>query len=929
MPCRLLERDQALAALKAGLDDACDGRGSLLLVHGSPGIGKSRLLQAVGEFATPADPLVLRARAGELERDFAFGVARQLFEGELVRRPRGDAVLSGAAALARAVLSGRPELATIDAGDTFAAMHGLYWLAANLAAERPLVLLIDDVHWADAASLRWLDYLGRRLEGLRLLAVVATRAGEEAAELLLDGPATRLVEPGPLSPSAVRELLGRGASREAAQACHDVTGGNPFLLAELMRTLPSSGTLDAPQIKAAAPPTVARSVHRRIATTPPARDALPLAQAYAVLGQGATLTMATDLAEIPLDRAATAADALVRAEILATASPGDFIHPIVRAAVYDALPQATRSLMHARAAALLAVDPAHADEVAAHLLRAPARGDADTVERLRSSAGAAIVRGAPEAAVDLLRRALAEPPGPAVRGAVLRELGLAEALLSDPQAIPHLEESLRCEREPAGRVTSARVLSNRLALMGRTEHAVAILDDTAAAIPADARELRLLIACNRWFLTVTDADDPEPRLREAIASATPGQETVAERLVLAGLAVVSLLRSAPVPAMLALAERALGDDALLPHEASESATWVALVSTFGFSDQLERATTLYDAGLRDARRRGSAIGFAHLSALRGMFAWRQGQLATAAADATAALEVPGALPDLVVHAALAALVSSLLDRGEIEDAEALLREYGLDDAIPEGHHALWLMEARGRLRLAQGELDRAARDFELAGARYRSWKLDSPASLPWRSGLARVRARQDRLDEARALASEELDGAIAFGAPRAIALAQRALAATASGAERLALLRSAADTLARSESPLDRARVLLDLGRALREDGDAAAAREPLRPALDIAHHCGAARLVDAALTELRLTGLRPRRPAQSGLDALTPSERRTVELAASGLSNREIAQDLFLTVRTVELHLGKAYRKLGISGRAGLQGLLDGREAA
>jgi DNA-binding CsgD family transcriptional regulator len=191
--------------------------------------------------------------------------------------------------------------------------------------------------------------------------------------------------------------------------------------------------------------------------------------------------------------------------------------------------------------------------------------------------------------------------------------------------------------------------------------------------------------------------------------------------------------------------------------------------------------------------------------------------------------------------------------------------------------------------------------------------------MPWRGWAAEGLRRLDRNDEARALAEEELALARRWGAPHAIGASLRVLGLVEGNESGMGLLREAVEVLAGSEARLEHARALVDLGAALRRANQRAEGRERLREGVDLARAVGAFGLVARANEEIAATGARPRRVLQTGLDALTASERRVAQLAAEGMSNKEIAQTLFVTIKTVEVHLSHAYRKLEINSRAQL----------
>ncbi|MGH3550004.1 MAG: AAA family ATPase [Pseudonocardiaceae bacterium] len=466
----LLERGGELAGIEAAVATLGSGHGGVLLIQGAAGIGKSALLCVLCELAAGQGAQTLSARASELERDFGFGVVRQLLEARVVRAGGSERaeLLAGAARLAGPVLG----LDGAGVGDSFAALHRLYWLVANLAVDAPVVLAVDDLHWADEPSLRWLVYLCHRLEGLPVLVAATTRPPRPGhapllAELLaLSG--VQILCPSPLSEPAVAELvcerLGAQPDPVFVAACAKVSGGNPFVLRELIFDLAADGI--EPDVAQAAglaervPGQVERVVSARLGRLDQA--AARLAQAVAVLGEGSGLRLAAALTELDIDAAAAAADALVTAELLATGRPLRFVHPLVRSTVYEQLPAGVRSQAHARAARLLAGERAEPEQIAAQLLAGEPAGNPDAVRALRVAAAAALARGAPETAVTYLHRALAEPPTESVRAAVLGELGGAERIALDPAAVVHLEQAWQATTDPVARARLAGQLANVL-----------------------------------------------------------------------------------------------------------------------------------------------------------------------------------------------------------------------------------------------------------------------------------------------------------------------------------------------------------------------------------------------------------------------------------------------------------------------------------
>ena len=376
----LLERDREVESLRSALADTVSGGGRLALVEGPAGIGKSRLLAELRRAAQEDDMRVLTARGSELEREFPFGVVRQLFEPALMDGEARERWLGGAAAPARAIFEAADSQAgSLTSDATFAALHGLYWLTANVAADGPLVLSVDDLHWCDRPSLRFLAYLVRRLEDMPTLIGATLRSTDPGTDPALiaeieHDPATHAVRPGPLSGAAVTELvrarLGAEADERFCAACARVTGGNPLLLRQLLSSLEADGVKpDAAHVDVVAdigPRAVSRTVLLRLARLPD--EAVSVARAVAVLGESADLPAVAELAELAEQQVADASGMLARAEILGPGSPLGFVHPLVREAVYQELSAGQRELMHARAATVLRDAGAPPDQVASHLL---------------------------------------------------------------------------------------------------------------------------------------------------------------------------------------------------------------------------------------------------------------------------------------------------------------------------------------------------------------------------------------------------------------------------------------------------------------------------------------------------------------------------------------------------------------------------------
>jgi DNA-binding CsgD family transcriptional regulator len=905
----LLDREEPLAALEALARRAHAGAGATAVVAGDPGIGKTALLDAL---AAGVDGRVLRAAGGELERDVPFGVVRALLAPVV-----GETELTGAAALSAPVFAADAGLAPTEVG---AALHGLYWLVADLA---PLTLVVDDAQWCDGPSLRFLAYLARRLEDLPCLLVVAARPVRDLElDAVTAGAALHLTLE-PLSGGAVAQLLARELGPDVAPAfaaaCREATRGNAFLTVALARELAHRQVRgredDVPAIAAAGGGNVAAAVEGRLRAHGP--DARRLAEAVAILGPAATFRRACALAGLDPVDGSRLVDALVAERLLADTRPLAFVHPLVRAAVVEAMGETARGRGHARAAALLAAD-GDREEAAHHLLRAAPGGDPLTVGVLRHAAETALARAAPDVAVAYLERALREPLEPEERIAVLERLALAGFQQGGPGiAAEWLDEAVALARDAATRerlkVTLARARQWSGDMHGGT---LMLREEVHGADPVAAEQARVL-------MEITASGHLDARVLSAdVVAAMRARAALApdDHAGLAALAIELGMWSGPADRTLRAAEGALAGAELLPSEATMPLRGMVGV-VVAASDDRDLALAAHDRELAEARARGSAVLYAQALTLRAWSRYRFGDLAEAESEARAVLALEGE-PELnqILHgAAVGVTAAVVLEREGAAAARAVLEAHPVPDD-PGLTPLQQLVLVRATVALAEGRPDEALRELETCDAYERTAGLPATAVLPWRAVAVRALLALGRRAEAVALGRAFDEQAQAFGAPGVIG---RALHARGLAEEDLALLEAAVGALGRSPARLAHAEALLDLGLALRAAGRDVDARGPLRGALDLAVACGARLLADRARRALREAGGRPRRLRSTGADALTPAELRTARLAISGLTNREIAQASFLSPRTVEMHLSNSYRKLGIGGREQLASAL------
>jgi DNA-binding CsgD family transcriptional regulator len=514
---------------------------------------------------------------------------------------------------------------------------------------------------------------------------------------------------------------------------------------------------------------------------------------------------------------------------------------------------------------------------------------------------------------------------PELRAELLHELGAAEAVGRDPSAVTDLREALALSRDPSMRARIAAELAQILILGGRWGEGmervrVALAELDERDVEMRARLLALGMSAGLIDAGVAGVSKADEQLARALSRRAPVNGSALSLV----LAMTSVARLEDLDKVVGLVEHATESDDVLEQEGS--AGWVL---PFGLSalvniDELDRAQALVERMLEVARRRASVPGFESGTLYRGWLSVRRGDLASAEDDLRTAVEL-GTQHGMwvTVLATFHYGLEALIERPQLGDLAALPEEIKLPGAMHSTLPESWLLEARGRLRLLRHDVGRGIDDLRascevLTGLGWRAMMVETA-----RVSLALALPRSDHAEALR-LAREELELANASGLPRARGVALRTVGLLEGGDRGIELLRESLAQLETTPSRLEHARTLVELGAALRRDQQRAAAREPLRVGLDLAQRCGAERLASRAEEELRATGARPRRRELAGRDALTASERRVARMAAQGLSNPEIAQSLYVTIKTVEMHLGHAYRKLDVGSRAELAGVLQ-----
>ncbi|WP_372735866.1 AAA family ATPase [Nocardioides sp.] len=921
---RLRERAAEREAITAAARAAAAGQGTCVVLTGAAGIGKTALLDAA--VREDLDRFTIcRARGAVAESQQPFGTVISLLAEQVFDLPEGG--LRGAAALALPLFHD----GEVDGGGgAFARRHGLHWLTVSLSDQRPLALVVDDVQWADPASLRFLTYLADRLAGQRILLLLAARTGEAAgpdlSELLAG--ADRTLAPEALSVAGVQQMVEDELGADGPQATElaarvaERTGGNPLYVRETLRHIDPAD----PGTESVTPASIIDAVHRRLAQV--GGTANEIAAAVAVLGEAASVGEIAALAGCEGRETTRTLDALVSADLLDENDPRRFRHPLLRDAVAEGVPFGRRLDLEASAAALLA--HGHPIRSAEHLLASTHLAPLNetwVVPTLQRAADLSAKRGVPSRAATYLERALVEGLDPATECQVRLRLGSLLDEARDVDALEHLARAWELvnahgwDADDVEATAVATAYADGLFHFAMLAESGEVCRSAQAALPREDREQRLVLeaaALNAETLTSINRDRPA-LLREDVVDA----ESPAARAVLAHVAFDASVRgSEPHSQVRELAERAISGEQLLDEVGPASPVYVYAGTALSWAGAYPQAAEYATAGIDRAVDTGSLVGLAYATSLRAGNAIYAGDITQAETDTQRVLDELADADPMCFAITVGWQIEVDIEHETPERAVSLLTDFGLDGDLPDIGTIDRLLIARARLRIEVGDHDRALEDLAEVARRGERSHYDNPVASPWRSMTALLHLRrEDSARPTRELAHTELEMAASYGAPRAVGVAHLALAQVEPEAS-LDHLRSAVEVLSGSGASLAHAEGLVELG-AHEGAGSQAERRRLLAEGMDLAHRCGSGRVVTRAMTALRSTGARPRRPRLSGLHALTPRERRVAALAAEGSSNQEIAEALFLTRRTVELHLTNSYRKLGISSRSDLAATL------
>ncbi len=792
----LVGRSHELRVLARQAEAARSGRAGLVILSGPAGIGKTSLLQAFLKSEACRDMTVLQGSCGEVVGEAGYGGVRELF-GSLGLNGAGaghSPLLRGPARRALpALMSGQFDRENPSASAAYPVLHGLYWLAANLMVDRPLVLVLDDVHWCDERSLGWVDFLLRRAEELPLLVVLAHRSDAEpvAPSALADIAAQHrptVMRLAPLSRSAVgemaRQIFRTSVDPVFVERTVAVSGGNPLTLSRLLGELRAEGVQpDREGVRRVAEvggSVIASSVIALL-------DSQPLwvrevARAIAVLGEE-TPELVGMLAEVPPALVAEGRRRAAGAHEVLAADRADLVHDVVRSAALEPLGTEALAALRTRAALLLSDVRAGRRGSGGRLMLLPAVTQPWMPAVLREAATQAEGRGAPESAVRYLRRALeAEPDSVPLR--IQMAASLAETNPAD--AILVLEEALGRAADVRTRAMAAVRYGMVCLAVQRSLEGVRVLEAVLAELEAELgprsdlsdRELHTLVESTLLIVGADEKSTVAATLdRAALLTAPPG-DTPAQRQMLAMMTVLSAMDGRSAEQTVEQARCAL------TSPGGELETWSSLVSSFALSlaDEVTGALGALDRTLERSQDNAAVWTFVLALSTRALVLHGAGAFPDALADAQTAVEIIGAerwgsgsaLPQIT-------FASLLVERGEAEQAEAVFRgikRAGLERYVLQYHLSLM---AQARARWALGDWEASLGLYLECGRSLEESRFSNPVFAPWWSEAACLLAVMNRGDEARDMVAHGTELAQRWGTPRALGLAALARGVIAPG----------------------------------------------------------------------------------------------------------------------------------------------------
>ncbi|MGV9317011.1 helix-turn-helix transcriptional regulator [Streptomyces sp. NPDC003691] len=910
-PVVLVERSREMKLFDELFADTAGGSGKIALVSGAVASGKTELLHAFADRCTARGGILLSATATREDRGVPFGVLRQLLDS-----------LPSAERLVEELTAPHVSSETLRAVGT---------LALGLSDDAPLLVAVDDVHHADAASMDCLLRLVKRIRSTRVMLVLA-----ESTQAWSVHPAFRIelvrqaqfrrIRLAPLTVDGVAEMLsqhlGQAAAWSLAQEAHQATGGNQLLVRALIEDY-----ADVVEFPDHMSQPMGESFRQAVLTclyrsTP---ETLEVAQGMAVLE--ATGSPA-EVAEL-LDRdPETVERALYALQTAGLVENGRFRHPLIRAAVYDDLAPGRLTELHTHAAQLLRDGAGCVTDIADHLVAAKQVNADWAVAELERAAERALDEDDEESAIRYVEFALSMSAGPGQQASLRMLLTRAEWRSSPETAARHLEPLYQARREGLLSPEQAAVLLRAAMWHGHVQDAEELIGEVAgtARPRSGTRSHAFLVSTRNWVKYACPQFLPGDVREDAPAAgpapSPPGQQAQA----VAALSTVLGQGRDEDGCSTRVAEQILQTTSL--SDATLEAVMAAL-QTLIYAEQLPMAAHWCDLLLAEADTRGVVWWQAVLSSCRAEIAVRNGELVEAQKHAVRALKLIGVRGwGVGVGLPVGTLLDVATSMGDFDSARRYLKE-SVPEVMFQTVYGLPYLRARGRYYMATDRLQAALVNFRYCGELMTSWNLDAPSLIPWRSDMAEVYLRLGDHERAQQLAKEQMSRS-GSRTSRTYGYSLRVLAATAGHRARLRILKESVEVLQARGDRLTLTQALSDLSRAHQSLGEFSKARMISRRAGRLAKECRVQRMqgeTAAAVQEKPLMIVErnpdkwspPTASVAPAAEVLTLSERRVAALASLGYTNREISGKLHITVSTVEQHLTKVFRKLNVKRRTDL----------
>jgi len=898
MSAAIVERTGVRAAVRQLLDRAADGQGSVLFIVGDAGLGKTTMLEYAQSLADGRFRVAV-GRGDRVEATLPFGLIGQVLE------PLSDSGHQGRA-------PGAPDL---RAEDRFYDILRRF----REAAAQPLLLTFDDLHWADPDSRTAVHLLCRRLAALPLAMIATARpwpaeALESAQELAAQGLAA-VEQLHPLSPGAAGALLlaaaGRPLNDAVAERALGLCGGNPLLLRYTGAGLRRGE--DLPEAQRLFP------IARFAGLGETGQNYLQMASVLGTRFQAAT---AEEIGALSPDEIHRVLPGLFKSGLLRDGGQGwtEFTHALVRQAFYEDLAPPLRRRLHEAAFRALARGGAHPAEAAEHAIAARLAGDPEAAAILGRAGREALGQGAVRTARRHLEAA-SELAGDAATPDLLLDLG--RTLIADGAAQAaigvHERLLLRPGLDEATRITALGQLARAAFTGGQVELAETCFENAVGLAEESHRDLALRALLDHAFFRLTDGPGPPlPLLERArrLAAEAPAPLGACAEAAWGAMAYLCGDRRG-----LAAAEQAAERAGFKPTPAAGGVHWawdpvIIHAQLCTWTERFAEAERLFREVLDRAERRGEPMLIANAS-----FTWmdclcRQGRLQDALGVSDQHVELAELVP-FILPLSTACRAMVLVQMGRLDEASGWLERL---ESLPAGGRRLYLAEGtsvrlRGAIALRTGDLALACRCFTELEHRAAAWGLRDPCQIPWAGDAVDAYLASAReADARRVIASLEARAEAAPSRwPQLVAALGRAALAERSGDRALAEERFASALSLETGMPLARVQTLVAYGAFLNRGGATSRARPLLAEAVRIAEACGAEWHASQARADWRRAGGRRR---ARGPDELSPQEAAVARLARAGRTNREIAQQLHLSVNTVQTHLAHVYQKLGIRRR-------------